>query len=235
MPSLSLSSNTITSVTGVDYTPGAARKKITRDSQDACWFYHVRAYNKSDSPWNMKTAWSVVSMPFPPVENGLKGDASSLYVTNGWSWARREIIDWNTVCSVNVHDTQTFSFSSFTGNQGLGTCGVIFSDGPGLAQREYEPGDVASSVQVVWDDGQLVSQLDPNVINWDLQAIQWAKFFVEQSNGYLHQAGQGQPKHWITHYPQSFDLSGAHGDPWTEIVVQHDVPGNGLWRDDLVQ
>ena len=233
MASLSLSANTITSVTGVDYTPGAARKKITRDSQDACWFYHVRAYNKSDSPWNMKTAWSVVSMPFPPVENGLKGDASSLYVTNGWSWARREIIDWNTVCSVNVHDTQTFSFSSFTGNQGLGTCGVIFSDGPGLAQREYEPGDVASSVQVVWDDGQLVSQLDPNVINWDLQAIQWAKFFVEQSNGSL--ANQGGVLNWITHYPQSFDLSAAHGDPKAEIVVQHDVPGNGLWRDDLVQ
>jgi len=248
MPSVSVSANTINPVSGVDYDASAEAKKITRHSQDGVWFYILKMFDRDKNPWRQKDSWNVASMQFPPEsagDTGGEGHAShmvcALYITQGGSWAKTEIFDWNTVCSVNVHNPQTFSFSSYTGGGGLGCCGVIFSDGNGTAQREYTAGDVAQVCSINWGDAQVAP---PNIMGTSMilnqaAAVQWVKDFIDRAHVECPH-WEGYPDQ--TEFAQSFEVSsqyfwGCDGDAANGLsngVAERRVPSNPLWRSDLV-
>ena len=150
---ISLSSLTITPVTGVDFVASASPTEVYRTSQDAFWTYELIAYKNNENVDAMRYAHNVASMPWPP-----QPDAGSTYVTSayfiqqGHSHTYNTKFTYNTTGSVNIHNPQTYSYSSFTGALGLGACGIIYSDGPGVAQKPWVAGDEVSSVSVDWSN-----------------------------------------------------------------------------------
>jgi hypothetical protein len=245
MPSIQVSSITINPVTGVDFVASGTAYQVFRTTQDAWWTYELRSFKRNEDPEIMKDPWQVAAMPWPPEPDaGNSTLASGLFIKQGVSWANTSIFDYNTTGNPNLHNPQTYEYSSFTpgvGNQGLGTCGIIRSDGPGVAQREKRAGDQASSVTVMWDKARVAWNVNPYVIDGTdggTAATTFINNFIKTSEGY--DKWWDEPSGWYTWYEQGFEYDtssfGCNGSTSSMSYVRQDnVPGNGLWRDDLVQ
>jgi hypothetical protein len=236
---ISLSSLTITPVTGVDFVASASPVEVYRTSQDAFWTYELISCKNNDNPDLMKDPWHVAAMPWPPQPDaGSSHVVSAYYVQQGHSHTYNTKFTYNTTGSVNIHNPQTYSYSSFTGALGLGVCGIIYSDGPGVAQKPWAAGDTVSSVSVDWGQGRIFGFANDMLVNGTdggTYATQTVENFIRASNGSFHYWEDGGP--WRTGYPQAFNFNASTNSCGETIwgVLREEVPANPLWRDDLVQ